>query len=249
MPKLLVIADDLTGANDVGAQFAKQGIPVLVMPDISTAAIGCTDGPEVLAVSTESRHLDSAGAAERVREAVRIGTAAGVDCFYKKTDSTMRGNIGCELEALLAATGHSIVPFIPAMPEFARTTIGGSQFVGPTLLHESVFADDPIELIESSYIPAIIAGQSRIPAWVIEVAQLRHFEGSELRPGIYVFDATTNEDLLQVGDWLKRRGLLTVVAGVSRLRIAYAEPAEFFCQPTSQRAAYDRAHAGRQWKP
>jgi hypothetical protein len=90
MPRLLVIADDLTGANDVGAQFAKQGVPVLVRPCASVESVNWTNGLEVQALSSESRHLPALAAAEKVRALVTEGLAAGVTHFFKKTDSTMR---------------------------------------------------------------------------------------------------------------------------------------------------------------
>jgi uncharacterized protein YgbK (DUF1537 family) len=230
MPKLLVIADDLTGANDVGVQFAKRRIPVLVRPSLSTDGLAWPDRLEVLVVSTESRHLDDHAAAERVSEAVGLGAAAGAGYYYKKTDSTMRGNIGSELEALLAASGQSILPFIPAAPQFGRTTIGGHQFVAGQPLHETVFANDPIDPIRSSSIPTIIARQSRVPVSVIGTPQLHSEESPALQAGIYVFDATTDDDLWRIGAWLKRRQLLKVVAGAAGFAellpdlIDFAEP-------------------------
>lgn len=215
MPKLLAIADDLTGANDVGVEFARRGIRVLVRPAVSAKTMSFADRLEVLVVSTESRHLDAATASDRVSEAVRLGAAAGATHFYKKTDSTMRGNIGAELEALLTATGCSLLPFIPAAPRLARTTLSGCQFVGERLLHESAFADDPIDPIRSSYIPTIIARQSRASVRVVEIAQLGQLEIKGGAACIYAFDATSDDDLLQIGAWLERNRLLAAVAGAA----------------------------------
>ena len=217
MPKLLVIADDLTGASDTGAQFARHGIPVLVRPYFSSETFEWVEGLEVLAVTTESRHLDREAAAARVSALVTKGIAAGVTNFFKKTDSTLRGNPGSEMEALITASGKSILPFVPAVPQLERITRGGSQFVASSPLHQSSFGADPMDPIESSYIPQIIASQSRIPAWVIERDQLKGLEASMLSAGIYVFDATTDDDLLHIGEALKRCGLLAIVAGAAGL--------------------------------
>src|SRR5688572_23056519 len=94
-PTLLILADDLTGANDVGAQFAKCGIRsiVLVEPDLPELPTGY----EVVVVNTESRHVAPHVAAERVRRIAELGLRAGARHFFKKTDSTLRGNIGPEL--------------------------------------------------------------------------------------------------------------------------------------------------------
>ena len=37
--------------------------------------------------------------------------------FYKKTDSTLRGNIGSEIAALMDACKMERLPFIPAYPK------------------------------------------------------------------------------------------------------------------------------------
>ncbi len=99
MPRLLVIADDLTGASDAGVQFAKKGIPVLVLTGIPNSLADLSVDKSVVVINTESRHVDAGEAGKRVTRAVELGLAAGIPYFYKKTDSTLRGNIGSELEA------------------------------------------------------------------------------------------------------------------------------------------------------
>jgi uncharacterized protein YgbK (DUF1537 family) len=65
MEALHVIADDLTGACDVGAALLPWPVPVVVSPDGSAAV----DGPARLVIrNTQSRTLPSAAAARRVRE-------------------------------------------------------------------------------------------------------------------------------------------------------------------------------------
>src|SRR5262245_65518721 len=105
MVELLVIADDLTGACDTGAQFGGQGIPTLVTMDVDYEFDRRDDGYPVIVASTESRHLSAAEAATRVETLVRRARAAGVERFYKKTDSPLRGPIGAELQAMLRASG------------------------------------------------------------------------------------------------------------------------------------------------
>ncbi|MBA3439624.1 MAG: four-carbon acid sugar kinase family protein, partial [Pyrinomonadaceae bacterium] len=105
MLKLLIIADDLTGANDTGVQFAKKGIPVFVMTGETNDLQRRASDFQVLVVNTESRHLSMHEAAERVRGVVESARAAGITYFYKKTDSSLRGNNGSELQALMNAAG------------------------------------------------------------------------------------------------------------------------------------------------
>ena len=104
MLRLLMIADDFTGALDTGVQLAAHGIPTqVVVGQADLSACSST----VLVVDTETRHLPAAKAAKAVEELTRSAVENGVGCIYKKTDSALRGNIGAELAALLKA----IYPF------------------------------------------------------------------------------------------------------------------------------------------
>ncbi len=73
MLKLLVIADDLTGASDTGVQFAKKGIPVLVVTGITCESTTLSTDHQVVVVNTESRHLEAAEAGQRVKRVVELG--------------------------------------------------------------------------------------------------------------------------------------------------------------------------------
>ena len=65
MPQLLIVADDLTGAADTGACFARAGLGTVVR-------LSGTTVPEadVVAVSTESRDLDDSAATKTVHAAL-----------------------------------------------------------------------------------------------------------------------------------------------------------------------------------
>ena len=65
MPRLLIIADDFTGALDTGVQFAACGIPTRVVVGTAADMIRCEC--TVLVVDTETRHL-SAEAAGKIVE-------------------------------------------------------------------------------------------------------------------------------------------------------------------------------------
>jgi len=113
MLRLLMIADDFTGALDTGVQLAAHGIPTqVVVGQADLSACSST----VLVVDTETRHLPAAKAAKAVEELTRSAVENGVGCIYKKTDSALRGNIGAELAALLKASGARNLPFLPADP-------------------------------------------------------------------------------------------------------------------------------------
>ena len=113
--RLGLIADDLTGANDTGVQFALRGARTLVPLDwhdlksLSRAA-------DVLVLNTNSRAVPARVAAERARIAAEALRRAGVEAVYKKIDSTFRGNIGPELDAILDVFPSPLAVLTPAFP-------------------------------------------------------------------------------------------------------------------------------------
>ena len=90
MVKLLIIADDFTGALDTGVQFAARGAATSVITDPAFDFAGADDGLQVLVMDAETRHLRPEQAYSVVRKAAEHALAAGVCCIYKKTDSALR---------------------------------------------------------------------------------------------------------------------------------------------------------------
>lgn len=212
MIRLLVIADDLTGALDTGVQMAKRGIKTLVLPWEQVS--GGFDGQyQVLVADTESRHLEGAEAFRRVQTLVRRAEALGVPHLYKKTDSTLRGNIGAELAAMLPAEAACLM-FAPAFPRLLRTTRDGLQYVDGVPLAQTDFARDPIDPVRSSAVGEIIGEQCALP--VIN-CRTDNYEEAAARTcaesTIVVADAESTEHLRELGRILKRHGRTRYLAG------------------------------------
>ncbi len=205
-PRLLIIADDLTGANDTGVQFARQGISTLVGLSHEIPLTAFAEQCQVLVMNTDSRHLAPDEAYARVFKLAAQGVALGIQHFYKKTDSTLRGNIGSELAALMAATNEQELFFAPAYPKLNRTTARGIQLVAGRPIHQTTFARDPLNPVNEAFTPAIIAAQTNLPA--------RLFDESETsEPTIFVMDAATDEDLRTQARWLQTNNRTKLLAG------------------------------------
>lgn len=116
--RLVIVADDLTGALDAAAPFADRGLVVRVATHgaaLDRAAIGA----DVVAVSTRSREI-APDAARAAVASVLARVPAGV-ALFKKVDSRLKGNIAAEL----AAFPDGPVLAVPALPEFGRVVRGG----------------------------------------------------------------------------------------------------------------------------
>lgn len=121
-PTLRLIADDLTGAFDSAAPFARPDAPVVV-----TLGAPVDPAPPRLALSTESRDLSEAAAVAAVERAAGLlarGTGPGT-LWFKKVDSVLRGHPFAETAALFRAVGSSACVFAPAFPAMGRMTFGG----------------------------------------------------------------------------------------------------------------------------
>ena len=207
-----VIADDLTGALDTAAPFAAHGWRTCVVPWPGPSArtrptswqrvAGASD---VVVVDTASRHVAPREAARRVAEMVatarraEAGAARDGRHFYKKIDSTLRGNVAAELAAFRAATAVECLPLAPAFPAQGRTTRDGAVWVDGRPLRQSAAAQDAIT-------PAVSGDLSRLaPPHALDV-----------------IDARTDADLRRIATRLARDARLGAVAGSGGLAGAIA---------------------------
>lgn len=153
MVRLGIVADDLTGAMDTGVQFAKEGLHTVVM-----LGEGTLPEAEMVVISTDSRDEPADEAYRRAKEA---GLRLAGRAIYKKLDSTLRGNLGPEIEGLLDGLGLGRALVAPAFPSSGRTTVGGCHMVHGVPLAESSFARDPLWPATESHLPTILARQTR----------------------------------------------------------------------------------------
>lgn len=138
MTAVVVIADDLTGAADSAAAFARQGLKTLVLWGAQSLP-----NADVLVFTTESRHQPEADALCRVRDVIqRIGALSGIGdsmWIYKKIDSTLRGHPGPELATVMDGLGMKRALVAPAFPAQGRATRGGRVYVHGVALADSPF--------------------------------------------------------------------------------------------------------------
>jgi D-threonate/D-erythronate kinase len=218
VPKLIVIADDLSGATDVGVQFAKQGVPAFVVirsEDRPTLAQLFSEF-EVVLVNAESRHVTGDKARLTITTLIAEARKTCVEFFYKKTDSTLRGNVGAELDSLLKASGRRTLCFVPAHPALGRTTRNGVQFVNGTPLHESTYARDARNPVHESRIAVLLKSCSGVPITLVRQNELTSF--AENPPaGMAVFDAETEADMVRASAAIRQAGCLNALAGPAAL--------------------------------
>lgn len=117
---LLILADDLTGAADSAARCHHAGLDAHVYLSLPAGALPAG----AIAFSTDSRYLSLDEAATQVRNLLRALSVPQDAQWYKKIDSTLRGNIGAELDAMLevlpAQQAQPCAVICPAFPAQGR---------------------------------------------------------------------------------------------------------------------------------
>lgn len=236
--KLAVIADDLTGANDTGVQFAKQGLNTTVLfaeTQLQPAHLRA----DVIVLNSDSRALTSEKAYEAVFNLSAQLNKLSVSKVFKKIDSTMRGNIGPEIDAVMDAYKLKTSFVVPAFPKSNRVTMNGNHYVNGVLLEETPIAQDPVCPVTESYLPKLLQEQSKREVAIISISDVRKGKNhlfkkmnelaSESVSKIIIVDATTDEELktiVEAAEFLKENFLWVGSAGIAYHLFNTGQPEE-----------------------
>lgn len=185
--KIAILADDFTGANDIGARLIEFGL------NVATAFEFEPVNEDVIVIDSETRNMPEHDAYATIKSLFLDIEKKGYDKLYKKIDSTLRGNIKEELRAIL-----EIIPMeekiyvIPAFPQNGRVLINGNMYVNGVLLHESNFGTDPVHPMKISEASAICGGE------IIKLKDIReNLEESinNAKSRIVIFDSEREDDI------------------------------------------------------
>lgn len=231
MAKLLVIADDLTGANDTGVQFAKRGLATISLLEMKNPIE--TEHTDVLVYNAETRSLTAVESYEKIKKTAASFCSSNIPYIYKKIDSMMRGNIGAEIDALLEMEAFDIAIVAPAYPKNRRITIGGYHLVNHHLLEDSEAGVDAKSPVRESYLPALLAMQTEHAVAHVEIAEIRRGGLLERirscllqKQRIVVCDSVTDNDLKSITEAVWHSGLRILWVGSAGLAECLAEKLE-----------------------
>ncbi|MGE4215011.1 MAG: four-carbon acid sugar kinase family protein [Anaerotignaceae bacterium] len=193
---IAIIADDLTGANDTGVQYKKNGysttVKIMNDNDVTSKMFKTSD---VVVINTDSRPLNSKDAYDTVFAlAKNLNTLDDIEYIYKKVDSLMRGNPAPELEAILDATGAKVAIVASAFPDNGRIVTDGTLMM-PDNKHvdiTNIFNTETKKKAVNVRIINIREGAESLKAFME-----RQMENGT---SIFVFDTISNEDLAIISD-------------------------------------------------
>ncbi|PWV75669.1 Uncharacterized conserved protein YgbK, DUF1537 family [Prauserella marina] len=207
---MLVIGDDLTGSNATGARFARAGLHTISVSGIER--IACTEGADVVVVNIGTRQAPEHVARDLVQRAARAVEPVGL--LAKRVDTTLRGNVGAELDALLdVLPSGTRALVVPAFPDAGRTTVGGLHLVDGVPLARTPAARDPLTPVHFSRVATILrAGTERdiaeVPLDVVESGVDGVAERlAESSAPVVVCDATTGAQLAVIAEAAARVSL------------------------------------------
>jgi uncharacterized protein YgbK (DUF1537 family) len=244
--RCLLIADDLTGGADAGAQFAKWGLNTLLISWNENTKFDLSRyiHQDVLVVNTNSRGLSPDKASSLISNLLKNYEKDLFPLLYKKIDSTLRGNIGYEIDAILKRMNGALCFMAPSYPEQNRTVVGGIMIVGEKPLALTEVARKTTYPVQESHVYKLLQQQSQNSVgWIDLTLVASHFKGlqkaveKEQKRGIrlIIFDAVSRQDLrnvAEVGFSLKKKPLFVGSAGLAEEVAKEISPPKFLLKPT-----------------
>lgn len=233
-PAIGVIADDLTGANATGVLLTRTGYPTASLTEMRWPEGGLDEYPCIV-IATESRTAPAAEARRRVAAAARLLLDHGRRPMAKRVDSTLRGNLGPEVEAVLDALGPgSVAVLTGAFPASGRTVRDGIHYVHGVPLAETEVRNDPLCPVTESHVPTLVRSQTGLPVDLLPLARVR--EGTQAvaetirakaGQGIRILcaDAETDDDIRALGQGMARSGVTCIAADPGPLTAAFVSAA------------------------
>jgi uncharacterized protein YgbK (DUF1537 family) len=221
--RLGCIADDLTGATDLGVTLAREGLSVIQVNGVPDPSLSVPSADAVV-IALKSRTVPATDAVAWSLASLawlRDGKAERIYFKYCSTfDSTARGNIGPVADALLDALGERFTVATPAYPRNGRTVYKGNLFVGDVPLAESGMKDHPLTPMRDSNLVRVLGAQTRrkvalVPAEVMDAGAPAIREKLQAMQGYAILDAVRDEHLIAAGEACRDMKLTTGGAGLA----------------------------------
>ena len=204
MQKYIVIADDLTGSNATCSLFKKIGLRAASILKLQGDRNYDVD---VISYSTASRGLDKEEAYKKVSEAIKILKSKDVLVYNKRIDSTLRGNIGTEINAMLDnLEDDRVAVVVPAYPDSGRIVVNKTMLVNGVLLENSDAGKDPKTPIKTSCVESLVQKDIKYSSTYFTLSDIaqpieeiaKKIQKAIKNSRVLIFDAVNNEDIIKI---------------------------------------------------
>jgi len=227
----LVIADDLTGAMEVGLQSA----PALIVNEVENFAE--LELNRNMVVNTQTRELSFSETQKIFQKTLSFISSSRID--YIKVDSTLRGEFSALIDVLQKEATFDFILVAPALPHNGRITKGGVHYLvsdGQEIpIHKTVYGNTLNTCRKTSSILDLIDvhnNSKKISLLPISTVQkgsdaiISFFNEIEASNTI-VADAITDEDLDNIAYAIKKTELSILPVGSAGLFAALCRLPEF----------------------
>lgn len=218
--RVLVVADDLTGASDTGVQFAGAGWSTVLRFGPGEPASAAPPGSTV-AVSADSRALGADDALAATAEAISTEALDGTDRLYLKIDSTLRGSVAAQVAGALAVRRRTVpdavVVLSPAYPAMGRTVQDGRLLVHGEPVSASPAGRDPVTPVRVDTVAEIVPGAVPVAVRPTAAAWADALLAAGDQGDVLAVDATTDDDLVRLAEAVDLLGARAVPAGSAGL--------------------------------
>ena len=210
MPQCVVIADDLTGANATGVLLKKMNYKAFTVMNSERIELSTLSSCDCVLYPTDSRGVAPEIAYNRVYNVCQLLKNDDVKVYCNRIDSTLRGNLGPETDAMLDSLGEDYIAVAAScFPSSGRIICGGYMLVDGVPLHKTNIALDPKTPVKISEVAKIFEEQSKYQVSSILMKDLMY--GKEYLADlmkkcvdsgsrILVLDCISQEDLDLIAD-------------------------------------------------
>lgn len=112
MPQCVVIADDLTGGNATGVLLKKMNYQAYTVMNTESMDLQALEDCDCVIYPTDSRCVAPEVAYERVYNICSLLKDDAVKVYSNRIDSTLRGNLGSETDAMLDCLGEDYIAIV-----------------------------------------------------------------------------------------------------------------------------------------
>lgn len=183
------VADDFTGASDIGSFFAKGGLNVVLLNGIPSSGYKPREKVDVVVVALKSRSIEVELAVSKSMEAFRwlkdLGAAQLYFKYCSTFDSTPQGNIGPVIDKVLEEFDIRYTIISPALPVNGRTVRDGILYVNDIPLDQSSMKNHPLNPMWASGIKELMITQGK---YIIYYMDTDHISSENSDSRSFIFD-------------------------------------------------------------
>jgi D-threonate/D-erythronate kinase len=162
---LAVVADDFSGAAEMGGTALRFGLKVEVQTNFFAAPV------DLVCVDAHTRSGSTFEAAAQMTQVGSLFKDNGLQKVFKKVDSVLRGHVLVELEALMKVLGKKRALLLPANPRRGRLISNGAYYIHGQPLHQTHFAHDPQYPIHTNDVYALLGASPAKQVHIIKPGQ------------------------------------------------------------------------------